>query len=307
MPPPITRRVFLRVVGTTTVAAACSNPNPTPDAALDASDGMATDAVDAVARDVVLPDCGQPFCSAEERNALAAIADYILPPDATPGGAGLGAVEYVEGLLTAFDVTPPRIWAGGPFSGRQPFANADGTVGTRTPVNSFARWLPLTRTAERGWRLRIYGSAGVMGGGPNDMLLGPTEGLRALMRRALMAILNAQPGPWETATREQMTALFNGLPTDVQKALKELVLEAALAPPEYGGNRNGAGWSTINYPGDTQPLGFSLWDETMNRYRERLDAPVSTADRTPDPAPLDAETRRFLNTLTNILGGRVAT
>ena len=29
-----------------------------------------------------------------------------------PGSAALGAVEYVEGLLTALDEEPPRIWAG---------------------------------------------------------------------------------------------------------------------------------------------------------------------------------------------------
>ena len=29
-----------------------------------------------------------------------------------PGAAELGAVEYVEGILTALDADPPRVWAG---------------------------------------------------------------------------------------------------------------------------------------------------------------------------------------------------
>ncbi|MGI8755122.1 MAG: hypothetical protein ACR2MB_04535, partial [Acidimicrobiales bacterium] len=34
--------------------------------------------------------------------------------DALPGSADLGAIEYLERLLTAFDHEPPRIWAAPP-------------------------------------------------------------------------------------------------------------------------------------------------------------------------------------------------
>lgn len=40
------------------------------------------------------------------RGAVAAALDA-----AVPGSAALGAVDYVERLLTAFDHDPPRIWA----------------------------------------------------------------------------------------------------------------------------------------------------------------------------------------------------
>ena len=43
----------------------------------------------------------------EARAAIAAALD-----EQVPGASELGAVAYVERLLTAFDYDPPRIWAG---------------------------------------------------------------------------------------------------------------------------------------------------------------------------------------------------
>ena len=43
-----------------------------------------------------------------ERAALAELLDALVP-----GSAALGAVDYVEQLLTALDHDPPRLWAGG--------------------------------------------------------------------------------------------------------------------------------------------------------------------------------------------------
>ncbi len=45
--------------------------------------------------------------NSEERDAIAAAMD-----DLVPGASHLGAVDYVENLLTALDHEPPRIWAG---------------------------------------------------------------------------------------------------------------------------------------------------------------------------------------------------
>jgi hypothetical protein len=43
----------------------------------------------------------------DQRVQLAAILDSLVP-----GAASLGAVDYVEQLLTALDHDPPRVWAG---------------------------------------------------------------------------------------------------------------------------------------------------------------------------------------------------
>lgn len=45
--------------------------------------------------------------SDEERAVIGAALE-----DSVPGSVALGAVAYVETLLTAFDHDPPRIWAG---------------------------------------------------------------------------------------------------------------------------------------------------------------------------------------------------
>ena len=45
--------------------------------------------------------------NSEQRDAIAAAMD-----DLVPGASHLGAVDYVENLLTALDHEPPRIWAG---------------------------------------------------------------------------------------------------------------------------------------------------------------------------------------------------
>jgi len=72
----------------------------------------------------------------EERALLAKFADVIMPPDDQPGGAALGAVEFIERLITAFDDATPPIFAGGPF-------RAD-----------FASFVELDRVADRVWRAR---------------------------------------------------------------------------------------------------------------------------------------------------------
>ena len=91
------------------------------------------------------------------------------------------AVRYIDTLLAAFDVSPPAIFASGPYSGRTAFPNADdGTPSSSSPSNSFATFLPLPRVKELAWRMRIFGSAQTPGGDFNDALLGPTVGYRDL-------------------------------------------------------------------------------------------------------------------------------
>ncbi len=45
--------------------------------------------------------------NSDERGAVAAAFDAVVP-----GASELGAVDYVENLLTALDHDPPRVWAG---------------------------------------------------------------------------------------------------------------------------------------------------------------------------------------------------
>ena len=77
-------------------------------------------------------------------------ADLVLPPHGEfPGGGASGCAEYVDRTLGAFTFDPPRIWAGGPYSGR-----AGGAPG-------FDAFLPLSRVEALAWRTRIEGSRGL--------------------------------------------------------------------------------------------------------------------------------------------------
>jgi hypothetical protein len=245
------------------------------------------------------------FLTDEERQALAVFADYVLPPDDQPGGAALGAVDYVEALLTAMEYDPPRLLADGPFSDRNPIPLPDGSPSNVYPDNSFLRFLPLTREQQFSWRVLLYGSAGVSGGTPNDELLGPFVGFRDLCRSGLAQARQLAGRPVAQLDVDEVDTLWRKLPGDFVSFVTQSVLEAAFGAPEYGGNRNLAGWKMIHVEGDVLPLGYSFYDEKSGRYRERADLPVTTKNLGPDPDPMDPETLLHLKFVVGALGGRM--
>lgn len=244
------------------------------------------------------------FFSPAEKNAIGALADAVIPPDDTPGGALLGAADYIEQLLTAFDVTPPMIFAGGPYSGRQPFVDGNGAPSTNFPPDDFLTFLPLDRVTERAWRLRIYGSSGVDGGGPNDAVLGPIQGLRDQVKSLLATAMGLSTTPLETLDPSTLKSIFLSIDPALRGVFIDLVLESSFGAPEYGGNKAAAGWALCNYEGDSQPLGYSLFDVATGTYKERPDAPMSTANPGPDPAPMDAATKSLILTVVGVTGGK---
>src|SRR5258706_1390052 len=104
------------------------------------------------------------FFTKQERATLEALVDRILPPDdGLPGGKALGAASYVEQLLTALDhKRKPRLFAGGPFSGRNPYPDPKtGGPSRRRPKNSFKKFIPPTRLQELFWRGEIFGTPSI--------------------------------------------------------------------------------------------------------------------------------------------------
>ena len=55
--------------------------------------------------------------------------------------------------------------------------------------------------------------------------------------------------------RSQWRAL--GSIDELRQLLFEHACEATYGPPEYGGNRDLAGWTAIGYAGDVQPRGWT--------------------------------------------------
>jgi hypothetical protein len=167
------------------------------------------------------------FLTEHEHDVVRRLADRLLPPhDEFPGAGAAGAADYVDRILGAFTTDPPSIWAGGPYSGRH-----GGDAG-------FAHFMPLSRLEELAWRTRIEGSRGI----PEREWNGPVRG-------------------WQEIYREGIAALDDDLDLDRQPELAQLLFEhaceATYGAPEYGGNRDGAGWAAIQFPGDVQPRGYT--------------------------------------------------
>ncbi len=265
----------------------------------------------------------------DERAALAALCDTILPPDHDPGATELGAPDYIERLLLSVDGERPYVFGRGPFSGRTPFADLrDGTPSRRRPRNRFRDAAPLSRLQRLHWNAEILGSSAP--GLPPHLVEqrgGGLRGLREIYRdglRVLDAEAAARTGlrfaellPAERADLLLVLDRSRAFPPEPVRGRTFLdlairhVLDGCFAPPEYSGNRDGRGWAMLGIEGDSQPLGYSIFSRATQSYHERPDHPVSTAN--PDelaadgslaPRPLGADgaaIQRAISELTGIL------
>ncbi len=243
--------------------------------------------------------------SPHQRATFDAIAARIVPTDVDAGAVEAGVGDYVERLLTAFEHDPPWVFAGGPFSGRTPFGDKlTGTASTRFPEDRFAQPLPLSRTAEIAWRARIHGSAHVSGGAGGAS---GTQGLRDVYIIGLAGV--------DARARELFGRAFVDLAVERQdrvlaeaddaflRQVVEHTVEGMYAAPEYGGNRDLVAWRAISYEGDSQPLGYSIFDASRDAYVEIRSAPVSR----PNPgevAGFSAETLTFVSAIVAGAGGQ---
>ena len=261
------------------------------------------------------------FLTSDEFATLEALSDRIIPPDRDPGAKALGAARYIDGLLAAFDDPSrvPRIFAGGPFSNRNPFPdNERGRPSHKRPKNSFKNFIALTRVQEIRWRAELFGSAQVKGAGFNDAALGPLPGLRQVYRDGLkkvndMAVaMGGKPyAKLSHAEQDQLLAMFDkgAFKLDPRRGLTfidlliEHTLEGCFAVPEYGGNRGRRGWKMIGLEGDDQPLGYSIFSRAKDGYNERKRHPMTTAN--PDelrhgvlrPRPVTADGEKVQNSI----------
>jgi hypothetical protein len=176
------------------------------------------------------------FTDAEYRTVVAACARLIPDDDDGPGAVRAGAPDYIDGLLGAFLVDPPRIWAGGPTSGR--FGGDEG----------FARFHHLGALDELAWRMRIEGSLGL----PEREFNGPVTGWQEWYRVGLAA-LGADFGELGGDEQDERLRALE----DFTPLLYAHCCEGMYGAPEYGGNIDRLGWSDIEFPGDVQPRGYS--------------------------------------------------
>ena len=189
------------------------------------------------------------FLRRREMRTLAAVVDRVVPgvpEDTVPGAVAAGCHEAIDALLAAFTVSPPRIYAGGPFSDRG---------GAET--NDFEHFLPLDRYEAKAWRLRIEGSRGRRALERN----GRVKGYQRTYREGLAALESSVPGGFADLPGPARDLALEQSDDPRVRAMLDLAvphtLEFLYGAPEYGGNRHLVGWRTIDFEGDTQPRGYT--------------------------------------------------
>jgi hypothetical protein len=197
------------------------------------------------------------FLDSHEYETLRAVTGVIIPEDEDPGAVSARVADYIDFLLGAFQVDPPRIYAAGPLSGRH------------GGENGFSTYLPLSRVKEIAWRTYIEGSRGI----PEREFNGPVTGLQEIYTKGLedldkLARGSAQADFKELAPAQQEEILKRADPAFLAIVFDHTV-EGMYAAPEYGGNRDLAGWKYIEYEGDRQPIGYT------RREVEEVDPPCA--------------------------------
>jgi len=172
-----------------------------------------------------------------------------------PGAREAGVVHYVDLMLSAFDDDPPRIYAGGAWS--------DRSGGSENLMESF---VPLSPAEERAWRKRI-----------TELQRRYVAGIAALDRAAGFDFAAVSPARQDEILASKPRAAFRRL-------LFEHAVEGMYAVPEYGGNRELAGWAEIGYAGDVAPRGWP--DEKVT---EPEADPAPPGSRLPFPAAVSDE------------------
>lgn len=193
---------------------------------------------------------GPGFLDESELATLRALVDRIvpgMPEDPAEGAVYAQCAEAIDALLAAFEVDPPRIYAGAPFSDRGGH-----------PVNEFENFLPLDTYEATAWRLRIEGSRGR----PELEFNGPVAGYRDIYRTGLAALNQAAgpagfaalPGPARDLVLQDSE---NPAITALMDIAVPHTMQFFYGAPEYGGNKDLVSWEFTGFDGDVQPRGYT--------------------------------------------------
>jgi hypothetical protein len=278
------------------------------------------------------------FTDPGDFSTLETVVDLVIPPDVdfmgnpSPGARTAGVADYIDFLLGAFLGSAPFIFAGGPFSDRNPF-NGEGLN------DNMAIPIPLTPLQRLAWRIRILGTKGAAANATdaarikivkaNNILAGvgdangDVEGFQQLYTAGITALRKAAKSKFSVdfpaLTTDQQQTLFMAADPDFVSLVTNHAAEGMYGNPEYGGNQppdrtkpaTGAegdnrpiGWVVANFEGDRQPLGYTTFDAATQTIVEEPHHPVSTPDPgDPNLAYLDPGTREMTRQVAQTISG----
>jgi gluconate 2-dehydrogenase gamma chain len=158
-----------------------------------------------------------------------------------PGAREADVTGYIDAMLGALgalddsvsnspvsDSTAPLIFAGGPWSSRH----------TSGP-DLMARFVPLDPVARIAWQRRL-------------------RGWQQQYRQGIATLDKLAGGDFTKASHAEQDKILAGSQAGAFTSLLfEHTIEGLYSPPEYGGNRDLAGWKDISFPGDIQPRGYT--------------------------------------------------
>jgi gluconate 2-dehydrogenase gamma chain len=145
-----------------------------------------------------------------------------------PGAREANVVRFIDTALGAFALGDvPRIFSGGPWSKR--------AGGSKDYMTSF---VPLSQIQRRLWVKRI-------------------GALQKTYARGIKSYDQQANGDFTKAAPAQQDLILSRDSSGFRDVLFTNAIEGMYSNPEYGGNQSLAGWKDIQFPGDSQPKGYT--------------------------------------------------
>ena len=164
-----------------------------------------------------------------------------------PGAREAGVTGYIDTMLASLPAE--KVFAGGPWSNRH----------TSGP-NLMARFAPLDPVAKIAWHKRL-------------------TGWQAQYRLGIEQLDKLAGGDFSAASHAKQDKILATRSVGAFTSLLfEHTIEGLYASPEYGGNKNLAGWKEIGFPGDIQPRGYSASEVERSDGHDPVDNTGIVAD-----------------------------
>ena len=223
-------------------------------------------------------------------------------PGADVNGDGVvDAADLTSGVVSLFASRP--VFAGGPFSGRQPFGDfASGHATDTFPAPEFHNAIPLSRIQRLAWTVLLDGASAVPAVASNPLATSSSDvNLRQQYRDGLAQLDQLSQSRFQKSFVQLTGAQQDQIMTQAATFTSVLTghtIEGLMSDPIYGGNRDRIGWQLIGFDGDSQPLGYTLgFDDATQQYIERADKPNSKPNPDEDCSGFGPVMIAFLTTV----------